>query len=79
MRVENRVGRNRRSGQSSVVGRDIGRHLRNVFVAVVVNGVRMDLSGWHARRNHRHQQQHGYQLPKRALDPEAYAALEGSE
>lgn len=79
MRVEHRVGGDRRSRRIIVVGRSIGHHLRNVFVAVVAIGVRMDLSGRHARRNHRHQQQHGDQLPKRALDPEAYAALEGSE
>lgn len=79
MRVENRVGGGRRSRHFIVVGRPIGRHLRNVFVAVVAIGVRMDLSGRHARRNHRHQQQHGDQLPKRALDPEAHAALEDLE
>ena len=76
MRVENRVGGDRRSRHFIVVGRPIGRHLRNVFVAVVVIGVRMDLSGRHARRNHRHQQHQGGQLPDRALDPQAHAALE---
>ena len=79
MGVENRVGGDPRSRQLIVVGRPIGRHLRDVIVAVVAIGVRMDLSGRHGRRNHRHQQQQASQLPDRALDPEAHAALEDSQ
>ena len=76
MRVENRVGRDRGSRQIIVFGRPIGGHLREVIVAGVAIGVRVNLSGRHARRNHRHKQQQGGQLPDRALDPEAHAALE---
>ena len=79
MRVENRVGGDRRSRQIIVVGCPIGLHLRNVIVVVVAIGVRMDLSGRHARPNHHHEQQQGGQLPDRALDPEAHAALEDSK
>jgi len=48
MRVENRVGRDRRSRLIVVVGWLFGSHLRDVIVAVVAIGVRVNLSSRHA-------------------------------
>ena len=48
MRVENRVGRDRRSRPIVVVGWLFGSHLRDVIVAVVAIGVRVNLSSRHA-------------------------------
>ncbi len=50
-----------------------------MVVVVVAAGMRMDIPGRQARRNHRYQQQQARQPPEGAVDPEADAALEGLE
>lgn len=78
--MEKRVaGRIRRSRVIVLIGRIVRSQLHKVIVVMVAVGMGMDVPGRHARRNHRQQQQQPCHLPDGALDPEAHAAVEGSD
>ena len=79
MRVDNRVVGDRWSRQIDVISWPNRGHLRAMIVAMVAIGMRMDLSGHHASRNHGYQQQQAGQRPNWALDPDRCSVLEGSK
>ena len=78
MRVQHRQRRVRWKYKIALVGGGSCRHWRGMVVALIRPDVGMDLSGRNSRRKHRRHHHRAHQQPNRALEQQAYTALEES-